>query len=51
MQVQETKRLNIQITGELHKEMKVAAAQEGITISQYVAEAIADRVERDKQKG
>lgn len=45
-----TKRLNIIVTSVLHKELKVAAAQEGITLQQYVADAIAEKIKRHKEK-
>ena len=44
-----TKRLNIAIDEELHRQMKVAAAMRGETILFFVAESIRERVERLKK--
>ena len=46
----ETKRLNVVISTDLHRELKVEAAKSGKTIAQFVAEAIAQKVESDKAK-
>lgn len=46
---EETKRLNIVISTELHRDLKVEAAKSDITIAQFVAEAIAEKIQ--KQKG
>ena len=45
----DTKRLNIVISTKLHRDLKVEAAKSGITLAQFVAEAIAEKIE--KQKG
>lgn len=44
-----TKRLNVVISNELHRDLKVEVAKQGITIAQFVADAIKERIE--KQKG
>jgi len=45
-----TKRLNIVIPENLHKELKISAAQAEITIGQYVANAIREKIEKQKEK-
>lgn len=42
------KRLNLTIPEELHRELKIAAAKEGITLGQYVTEAISERVKKQE---
>lgn len=44
----DTKRLNVVISTELHRDLKVEAAKSGTTIAQFVADAIAEKI--DKQK-
>ena len=44
------KRLNVTLDDELHKNLKVAVATKATTIGNYVAEAIAEKLERE-QKG
>lgn len=46
---EDTKRLNVVISTELHRDLKVEAAKTGTTIAQFVAEAIAEKI--DIQKG
>ena len=43
-----TKRLNIVVSKELHRDLKVEAAKSGITLAQFVAEAIAEKIQRQK---
>lgn len=43
-----TKRLNVIISNELHRSLKVEVAKQGITIAQFVAEAITEKIERQK---
>lgn len=43
-----TKRMNIIISEELHRSLKVEAAKSGITLTQFVAEAIAEKIQRQK---
>lgn len=43
-----TKRLNIVINNNLHRDLKVEVAKQGITITQFVAEAIMEKIERQK---
>lgn len=45
-----TKRLNIIVSTELHTELKVAVARKGATIGNFVADAIREKIERDKEK-
>ena len=42
------RRINIAIDEALHKELKIAAAVNGTTLKKYVADAIRDKLERDK---
>ncbi|MFA9423390.1 MAG: plasmid partition protein ParG [Sedimentibacter sp.] len=42
------KRLNIAIDADLHTELKVAVAKKGITIVQFVVEAIREKIDREK---
>ena len=44
----DTKRLNVVISTELHRDLKVEAAKNGITLAQFVAEAIAEKIKRQK---
>ena len=46
---EDTKRLNVVISTDLHRDLKIEAARASTTIAQFVAEAIAEKVE--KQKG
>lgn len=41
------KRLNIVISADLHKDLKVAAALNGITLQQFVSEAIAEKIKKE----
>ena len=43
-----TKRLNIVISNNLHRNLKIEVAKQGITITQFVAEAITEKIERQK---
>ncbi len=43
-----TKRINIAIDEVLHKQLKVAAAINGITVKEYVSKAIQDKLEKEK---
>lgn len=45
---EDTKRLNVIISNDLHRELKVEVAKQGITIAQFVSEAIAEKIERQK---
>lgn len=44
------KRLNVVISNELHRNLKIEVAKNSTTIAQYVADAIAEKIKRD-QKG
>lgn len=46
--MESTKRINIAIDEVLHKELKIAAAVNGITVKEYVAKAIRDKLDREK---
>ena len=43
-----TKRLNIVVSTELHRDLKVEAAKNGTTLAQFVADAIAEKIQRQK---
>jgi predicted HicB family RNase H-like nuclease len=43
------KRLNIAIEEELHRQLKVAAAQEGVTLVQFVSESIKEKIEKQSK--
>lgn len=45
-----TKRINIAIDETLHKELKIAAAVNGTTLKEYVANAIKESLDKDKRK-
>lgn len=44
----DTKRLNVVISSELHRDLKVEVAKNGMTIAQFVAEAIAEKIQKEK---
>lgn len=46
----DTKRLNVVIPEELHRQLKVAVAEQGATIGKFVAEAIAEKIAKSKEK-
>ncbi len=43
------KRLNIAVDSELHRQLKIAVAESGKTIVQYVNEAIQEKIERERK--
>lgn len=45
----DTKRLNVVIDTELHKKLKIAAAECETTIGAFVAEAIKEKLEKNKK--
>ena len=46
----DTKRLNVVISTELHRDLKVEAAKEGTTIGAFVAEAIEEKIKKEGGK-
>ena len=46
---EDTKRLNVVISTELHRDLKVEVAKTGTTIAQFVADAIAEKIEKNKR--
>lgn len=44
---EDTKRLNIVVSTDLHKSLKVTAAMMGITLQQFVSEAIAEKIKKE----
>ena len=46
----DTKRLNVVISTDLHRELKVEAAKKGTTIGAFVAEAIAEKIKKEGSK-
>lgn len=45
---EDTKRLNVIISNDLHRNLKVEVAKQEMTITQFVAEAITEKIERQK---
>lgn len=43
-----TKRLNVVISTDLHRNLKIEVAKQETTIAQFVAEAIAEKINRQK---
>lgn len=41
-----TKRINIALNEALHRKLKIAAATKGVTVKEYVTEAICDKLEK-----
>ena len=48
--MEETKRLNIPIEAELHRQIKVKVAEQGKTVAQFVREALAEKLEKENAK-
>ena len=46
---EETKRLNVVINADLHRDLKVEVAEKGVTIAQFVADAIAEKISRERE--
>ncbi len=44
------KRLNVSVDDDLHRQLKMAVAEQGSTIGQFVIDAIAEKIENDKKK-
>ena len=44
----ELKRLNVSIDDDLHKQLKMAVAENSTTIGQFVIEAITEKLDNDK---
>jgi len=42
-------RINIELPPEIHKKAKVAAAMKEITLIQYVTEALAEKLKKEKK--
>lgn len=42
-----TKRINIAIDESLHKDLKIAAAIDGITVKEYVSKAIKEKLKKE----
>lgn len=49
--VEDKKRINIALTLELHKKVKLATVEHDTTITDFVVEAIAEKLEREENKG
>ena len=43
-----TKRLNVIISNDLHRDLKVEVAKRDMTIAHFVAEAIKEKIDREK---
>lgn len=48
--MEDMKRLNIPIEPDLHRQIKVKVAEQGITVAQFVREAIAEKLEKENAK-
>ena len=46
----DTKRMNVVISTDLHRDLKVEVAKKGTTIAQFVAEAIAEKIKKEGGK-
>lgn len=46
---EDTKRLNVVISADLHRNLKIEVAKQGTTIGQFVAEAISEKINREKE--
>lgn len=44
------KRLNVSVDDDMHRQLKMAVAENSTTIGQYVTEAIAEKLENDKKE-
>ena len=44
------KRLNIPIEADLHRQVKVKVAEQGITVAQFVREAITEKLAKENAK-
>lgn len=49
MKKEGNKRLNVIINPELHKKIKVAAAENEITLGEYVSQALLEKLESEKE--
>ena len=48
--MEDMKRLNIPIESDLHRQVKVKAAENGITVAQFVRDAIAEKLDKESKK-
>lgn len=48
--LEDTKRLNIVISTDLHRDLKVEVAKKGTTIATFVAEAIEEKLKKEGGK-
>lgn len=46
----DTKRLNIVISANIHRDLKVAAAKSGKTLQNFVSEAITEKLKKEREK-
>lgn len=49
--MEDKKRINIALNIELHKKVKLATVEHDMTITDFVVEAIAEKLEREENKG
>lgn len=42
------KRLNVSVDEKLHKKLKIASVEKGITIAQFVTDAISEKLEKER---
>ncbi len=48
--MEDTKRLNVPIDADLHRQIKVKVAENGITVAQFVRDALTEKLERENKK-
>ena len=46
--MEKPKRINVIVDEDLHKELKIASAITGVSIKQYVADAVREKMKKDK---
>lgn len=48
--MEDMKRLNVPIESDLHRQIKVKVAEKGITVAQFVRDALTEKLERESKK-
>ena len=48
--MENVKRINIALDEALHKKLKIAAATKGVTVKEYVTEAICDKLKQKEDE-
>ncbi len=47
---EDTKRLNVIISSDLHRNLKIAVAKSGVTIAQFVTDAISEKLKKENDE-